>query len=283
MTDGIVELAPGRLYALGGPVEVDGRISWLPSELRGYQPLNCFLLIEGRKALLVDTGVPLLGELILKQLSTLVRPGSPLTIFLTRAELECMGNLGAVSGAYSVRRMYSGGGANPFDAFDYANDFQRGRKVQLLRKPKGYAVPLGTSRKLVVITPRLRLLATFWAYDTGTGTLFTSDSFGLTMIRDAAGPRVLDTMRSDDTVGALRNTLFAKFGWLKAANTTTLRADLAEIFSEHQVERIAPSHGCILQERAVSGHYQALMEILEQCAPKERRKTDVPAERGAAT
>jgi len=71
------------------------RVSWLAPGARGFEPYNEYLIRHGDKTLLLDTGVALHGEQLIASLKELV--GSrELIIFITRIELDCIGNLGRV-------------------------------------------------------------------------------------------------------------------------------------------------------------------------------------------
>src|SRR5262249_14769701 len=97
MTHAATTLAAGKLYALGGAVALDGRASWVPSELTGYQATNAYLLTGDDAHLLVDTGPAYHERALMDQLAGLVPEGSPITVFLTRAESDCYGCLGPVA------------------------------------------------------------------------------------------------------------------------------------------------------------------------------------------
>ncbi len=62
-------LAEDRLFALGGSIENDGRITWLPGEPGGWAPLNSYLLEQGTAGLVVDTQMPILAEALTGQLA----------------------------------------------------------------------------------------------------------------------------------------------------------------------------------------------------------------------
>lgn len=158
-----VELVPDSLYLLGDSVELDGRVSWVPPGVRGWQPINCYALVEGTSVLIIDPGVYLQRLTVRRQLESFVPAGTPLSIFLTRAEPDSTGNLGEIASRYPVARLYSGGGPNPFDSFEAVmlmDPAHRGDRIQMERMPPGYAVPVGESRSVEVLHPSIRLLAT---------------------------------------------------------------------------------------------------------------------------
>jgi glyoxylase-like metal-dependent hydrolase (beta-lactamase superfamily II) len=51
------EIVPGRIYRLGGFIELDGRISWAPEMPGRFTPNNCYTVMEADRVYLVDTGV----------------------------------------------------------------------------------------------------------------------------------------------------------------------------------------------------------------------------------
>ena len=54
-------MLPGRLFALGGWLALDGRqrpVSWLPAGARGVLPVGGFVLRDDGQWLLIDTGLP---------------------------------------------------------------------------------------------------------------------------------------------------------------------------------------------------------------------------------
>ena len=77
-TDSPVSIVPGRLYALGGTVALDGRISWFPPDATGSAPTSCYLLLDGGSALLIDTGLPVHRDVLIAQLGSLLDPATRL-------------------------------------------------------------------------------------------------------------------------------------------------------------------------------------------------------------
>ena len=249
-----VELVPGRLFALGGTIPLDGRVTWVPANSRGWQPAQCYLALDGGSALLVDTGLKYHESLVLAQLRELLPAGARLSMFLTRSEFDCTGNFGAVMASFEVGNLYTGGATNPFDAFAdmtaLPDTFRK--RVELSRTPVGEPMPFDESGRWMVMAPALRTLATFWAYNSETRTLFSSDVFGHTLALGPDGPRVIDSVASDPTTyEQVRDHVLSKFFWLRFARTRKIEADITSIFERHEIEIIAPSHGCVLAGRAV--------------------------------
>ena len=266
-----LELVAGKLHLLGASVPLDGRISWVPPEARGWQPINTYVLLEGEAVLVVDPGVYAHRTIIREQLATLVEPGRKLSIFLTRPEPDVTGNIGELASCYPVERLYAGGGPNPFDAFESANlmdPASRGNRIQMERMPAGYQMPLGEGRGVEVLRPAIRLLATFWGYDAATRTLFTSDSFGHTVQASPGDDRVLRSGAPDQAgTATVKAHLLAKFGWLARAKTGSIVKNLDEMRGDRAIDRIAPGHGLVIEGREmVELHLDAVRAVLQELA-----------------
>jgi flavorubredoxin len=257
-----VELVPGRLFALGGPIPLDGRVTWAPATARGWQPAQCYLAVDADTAVLVDTGLKYHEAEVLAQLRELVPEGRRLSIFLTRSEFDCTGNFGAVLASFEVDSLYTGGANNPFDAFADTTAIPDGwrHKVELSRTAVGEAIPIDDSGRWLVLAPALRTLATFWAYDSATRTLFTSDLFGHTTV-DSPDARPVIEDEAADTVSyeQVREHLLSKFFWLPWARTRKLENDLQEVFASRQVDIVAPAHGCVLKGEAIIRRHQRML------------------------
>ena len=258
--DGALELSAGRLYALGGELALDGRTSWVPNEVRGYQAHNCYLLIEVGGALLIDTGVAPLAGAVLSQLSALIETRTPLTVFLTRAELDCYANLSAISSQFNVVDVYAGGAINPFDAFDAAA--ARADKAQVHRIEAGGHLPAPPSQRVQILAPPLRLLATFWLYDEVGRALFTSDSFAYMCGDQSRRSRYIDSTDAVDPARA-KAIVEAKFWYFPLARALSIQVALRALVERLDIQFIAPGRGAIIGGRkAVRDHFELMASLL---------------------
>src|SRR5262249_23062227 len=125
---------------------------------------------------------------------------------------------------------------------------------------------ISDSRSLELIQPYLRILITSWAYDAETKVLFTSDSFTHVTVESEDSTPLLDSSERDrSTIDDVRAHLFATFGWLQQANTKPAVDQLRRIFSEHDVEVIAPDRGCILKgKEIVERHVEMVAQVLSE-------------------
>lgn len=246
----IVELVPRRLYRLGGRVSCDGRVTWAPYNPGAVLPSSCYLAVDEDAAVLIDVGVARHGPDIVQQLDTLLAAGTPLDVFLTRMEADVVTALGSLLASRTVATVYAGGAQNPFDFFDDLNAsgiIESGFQASLGRKKPGEAIPLSPDRELKVLTTPLRLLATYWLYDTGTRTLFTSDSFGYATTGGARSAPVVTMSNDAVTEDAVLEQLRGKFDYLFGAATHKIAEGLENLFNQLAIDRIAPSHGCVLE------------------------------------
>jgi flavorubredoxin len=261
---GALEILPGRLYALGGTVLLDGGISWAPAT--GHdQPVLCYLVVDGKQATLVDTGLSVHQSDILIQLKSILEADSSFSVFLSRAEFDCIGNLGALMAGTEIKTIYTGGAHQPFDGFDEATT--SASQWTNRHKLERYSAP-GEAQKagpLEVFTPALRTLATFWSFDEASKTLFTSDSFGHTDLPTSDARWIIDAGTPDpSSAHSVRDHVLAKFFWLRGARTRSIAEQMKKVFETRQVEIIAPAHGRVIRGHAqVQRHYQLLQEVLE--------------------
>jgi flavorubredoxin len=273
--DGVVELVPGRLFRLGTAVEAAGDIAWLPAGRRGCEALNVYLLLAGGAAVLVDTGVAAQRDGLLAQLAALHPADQPLDIVLTRSEPDCIGNLGALMASRRVGAVFAGGGANNINPFDYFDQVaaDAGAASPLVRKDNGDGIDVGESRRLTFIRPGVRILSTSWAYDDGTGTLFSSDLFGHLGLAAAGDEPVARSLPEPGDRALLRDHVTTKFDWLVNADLARVRRDLAGVFEARRVARIAPTHGRVLEgEAVVTAHLGLLMDVLAELDSEAARR-----------
>ena len=261
-----VELVPERLYRLGGLISLRGTISWVPKAAVGHLPVNCYLLRENASWLLVDTGVPAHAAQIGEQLHRLVPSEEELQLYVTRIEPDVVSNLRMLTNHFGVEKVYGGGVMNPFDYFDDLSaeaHIQADSGLRLIRMSPDSSVELAATRPLKLVPTALRLLYTFWAYDSETKTMFTSDSFGHAYLNDPSEQPVVTSANDTSTLDQVRAHLLTKFDWLQGADTDVIHDDVARIFETYDVEIIAPSSGMVLQGKdVVDRHVGMVKQVL---------------------
>jgi hypothetical protein len=256
-----IELVSEKLWLIGANVPLEGLSSWEPEGVIGYQPFNTYVITgAGEETYVVDPGAACLEHTVISGLAEVLPPGARPRIFLTRAQLDAIGNLGAVAAEFSVQDVFTGGFQNPFDSFDAittADAEGRAANVLLFRSPE--------ESRMQVINPPLRILATFWAYDHDTKTLFTSDSFVHGILQEPGERPVIDENAIDQISHEdVRAHLFAALWWLPYADLEPIVAAVDRVFRDYDVELIAPGRGCILQGKGtVERHAEMLIDVLE--------------------
>lgn len=275
---GIVELSLGRLFMLPAPYELDGRVSTHPRTATGYGSMNCYLLVEGDEALLLDTGMSSHQELLLAQLSTLLDESITLSVWPTRlGEFNATCNVRPVIERFGAKMLY-GNLANPGQWVDFRPEFAAyGTPVgagalaevetQVVRRNSQLSVDSADQRVLEVLISPLRLLPTFWVYDPVTKTMFTSDAYTYAWSDNPRGPWVFESGVDDGCTveGVIDYLVKSRYWWLPGAYTNLIRADLDQIFSAHPTETIAPGFGCAFHgAEKVREHHQLLDTVLER-------------------
>jgi flavorubredoxin len=264
------EILAGRLYQIGTPILLDGRVSWAPASATGYQPVSAYLVLSDEQATIVDTGVARQAGPVLRQLESLIPAGLPVTIFLTRSEYDCIGNVGPLMSRFNIDALYAGGISNPFDAFGevtlLSSNWSKQVHIDPRRVQPGTSAQLGSSDRFEVVFPVVRILATYWLYDKVTKALFTSDFFSHLTLQDPTGPRIVDAPVQDNHLeDAARDFLLAKFFWLPLARTESIANNLRQIFTEREVDIIAPGHGCVVKGKAaVAQQVDLVCDILSR-------------------
>ncbi|HEX4305915.1 MAG TPA: MBL fold metallo-hydrolase [Solirubrobacterales bacterium] len=249
------------LYVLGGVAEIDGRLSWAPPTVRGHAPINAYLIQDPTTPTLIDTGVALHRDAILSGLDETLETDEKLSVFLTRSEYECIGNIGAVAASRGIDALYAGGASNPFDAFDDIAATAWLNRIRLGRVPFQERLRLPGSERIDVVAPPIRTLATYWAYDVPTRTLFTSDLFGHGITQEAPTTRLITKTPPALDEKWVRDMVLAKFWWLAVADQiAVVRRNFDQLFELCDVEIIAPTHGMVFVGREVVERQRELLD-----------------------
>ncbi len=258
------EILPSKVYRLGGHIELNGRITWAPKIAGRYTPHNNYVVMEQDRAYLIDTGVAAHQQLVIDQLRNLVDPGMPITIFLTRSEYSCSGNLAALCEACRIEELVTSS-RNPFDGSGEIIAAVTDR-VRRTEPDRGAVAPIGSSQSLTIIPSLLRLINTYWAYDAENKTLFTSDMFGHVSVADPSFPSIIDSIDDDDTTyEQVKDHTLIRYHWLPVATTKPLIDWLDHFFASYPVEIIAPTSGCVLKgEALVKKHVDLIKELLHR-------------------
>jgi len=214
----------GRVHRLGGEILLDEGTSWCPPGVRRREPVSAYLIKGDYGSVLVDTGVRLHEAEILAQLDELLDSNEPLSIVLTRTEMECCLNIPAIEEHHRIDAVwYTGGITVP----------RSSAPVQRISVEPGTwrEVEVREGVTLQFISPLLRLLPTLWVFDPVSGALLTSDAF------THLAPPGEDSASADPKDG------LRKFRWFGDADTRSIASDVRQIVRERSVSAIGPGYG----------------------------------------
>jgi hypothetical protein len=216
-------MAGVTVHRLGGSIVLDGRVSWSPEGVKGVQDVNCYLIRGESGAVLVDTGLRLHEDAVIEGLTRHLPPGMPLSILLSRTEMECCLNLPAIERRFPVDAVwYTGGITVPRSAAGV-------RRVSVAPGESLWIEPYAGLR-LEIVSPLMRLLPTLWVYEPETGTLLTSDAF------THAGPD-----------GRSADAGLQKFRWFDQAWTKPIADNVRAVVDSRPVTVIGPGMGAPIQ------------------------------------
>ena len=261
----ITTLAPDKLYALQNVCELDGRLSSYATSARGSTVSNCYAPVEDDSALMLDTGFTVHRDAILGQLKTLLSSNQSLSLMPLRInEFMSVCNAAAIGRQFAIENCYG-----PFPdldkwlVFDGVPEIPALPTVQLGAHEK-LQVGKNSGRFIEVFNAPIRLINTYWLYDTETRTLFTSDMFTHFWRDRADGPWVAGDNDAATTAPHLRSHLLnSRFWWLEGAQIDGLRRAVGEVFERYDVETIAPGYGCVLYGRdRVQQEYETLDAVM---------------------
>jgi flavorubredoxin len=255
---------------LQNALHLDGRVSAYPARARGYAMSNCYLLVEDDAATLLDTGYAAHEPAIRRQITSLIGPGQPLSLFPLRLnEFMSINNVETLAAHLDVEQCYTG---NPDAAwwFDFGATSDQGQsvldKLKITVVGRDEALSIGASgiRVLDVFQAPVRLISTRWIYDRATKTLFTSDMFTHVWRDTAEGPWFVDENNDISSFDHVRSFLLnTRYWWLEGVNTGPLRDAVAKVADTYDIETLAPGYGAIIRGRdLVEKQFRIFDEVL---------------------
>lgn len=269
---GTTELNKDRVYALQNTFELNGRISAYPASARGYSVANCYLLKEGDRAMLLDTGYAVHEQDILDQLGALIEFDTELSLFPLRInEFMSVSNAIAIAKRFNVVECFS----NVPDIEDWI-EFETllGQErnplltTTIIGRGDHSRQSMGTGRILDILNAPIRLISTRWIYDKASKTLFSSDMFSHIWSDREDGPWLLGDNELDDVTDFpfVRSFLLnTRYWWIEGANMTPIRKAVSRVYDRFDIDIIAPGYGSILcGRRHVDRQFEVLDDVLDQ-------------------
>lgn len=264
-------LVEGKLYALQNVFQLGGRASAYPADADGYSVCNCYLLKEGNRAVLLDSGLAAHAGSLITQIAGLIDPGTLLSVYPLRInEFMSVSNVEALADAFDVEQCYSSN-ADAAVWVDFGGRSDKPGAVvaplkttMVKRRQRLYVGDEDRGRALEAFQAPIRLIGTRWIYDETTRTLFTSDSFSWEWSEHADGPWFQEDAACTTTTAQVRSFLLnTRYWWLEGGDTETLRRKLALVFDEYDIENLAPGYGKVLRGRdLVQRQYKLLDGVL---------------------
>ena len=264
----ITTLVPERLYRVGCVVRAE-RLSWLAEDLDAFEPLNFYLLTDRDNCVFMDLGAPIVLPALQSALDSLVGRRRVWVNF-TRNEADCIGNLGYVLGSCPNPTMLFGsaGGIlewinDPHVSIMEVRDFLG--RIPIEMTPNGTSKRLGELDLSWFDAGLKQMGMTQWAYESTSGCLFTSDTFGYRHAATAESPVVIDSTRGLPSVDAVAREIVARINWLREADAPELIERIEAVFAAHDVRLLAPVHGCVIRGReAVAAHLRLTLAALKR-------------------
>jgi len=258
-----VEVLEDNVLVLTDVVPIDGRVSWVTPRSAGFEPYNEYLLISDARALLIDTGVALHGPSLTATLKDLV--GSrQLAVFVTRSELDSVGNLAAIIEAFPDVVV---GTTNPLSPLGliHMSDGARPRAPLTTFRFGDTLAPFGFPT-VRLIDPVIKSLGTTWLLDEPSQTLFTADFFCDDMLAGPADSVLRNAGEPLIAPEGLRASILQKFDWLNLASTGRLEAAWDGLFGRISPASLAPVHGRVqvgphLVGETLKSYREALFEV----------------------
>lgn len=253
-------LVPGTLSLVGGAVPADDRQCWAPESPGRWLPMQTYVLQDGDSAVIVDTSVTALRPQLAEGLQHLLGENSTADVVMTRYNFDTLVNFPWLRRTFKVEHLYTsllaGFVLGTDEVMSFVDAFEEAHTEAQVKWAAGVE-PMGLpqnadfeagGRKMRCVAAPLRLLLTNWVYDYDTKTLFSSDSWGIGTV---ATPTERPVIESSDhhslTRDAVATALVNRFDWLAGADTDPVRKAIDDFFDTYPVERIAPSHGAVIE------------------------------------
>lgn len=240
--------------------------------VRGHEAVRVYVLKNGERSILIDTGSHLHRERIMDGLVEVLDGNPPETIFLTHTELPHAGNVRAIAEKWPKATAVVSNTIIPY--------IELAPIVEMARISLAPIADVATfsGRAFEFVNAPLKdQPATQWILDFKTKTLFTADAFGYyhapgecELFDGVDGPSI--------RIADMRDYHRVAFRYLRWVIAGPLNQALDEVF-ERDVEIIAPVHGNPMT-RGIEEHVEMLKEVdVDICGgrvrvpPEGRRRT----------
>jgi len=261
----VTTLIPDRLYRIGCVVKAE-RLSWLPEDINAFEPLNAYLLTDGENCIFVDTGSAIMLPAIKSALDII--DGRQVRVYFTRNEADTIGNLGYILGTCEnpIMLFGSAGGIlewvnDPAVSILEVRNFLGRIAVENARNGVKRDIGSFAFSYMEAVTKQMGM--TQWAYEASTKTLFTACSFGWRHLATADAPTVIQSASNLPSVDVVAREIVAKCNWMREAVFPERIEAFEKVFRDHDIEILAPVHGCVIRGReAVTAHVNLAIKAM---------------------
>ncbi len=262
----VTTLIPDRLYRIGCVVRAE-MLSWLPEDLDAYEPLNAYMLMDDENCIFQELGMPVTLPAMQSALELVGK--RKVYVWFSRNELDCIGNMGYVFGSCESPTLLFGAMAggilewinDPAVAITEVRDFLGRIPIESVRN--GVKRKVGAFDFSYMDAGSKQMIMTQWAFDATTGTMFTSESFGFRHLKHVNDSPVITSAKGLPSVSTVAREIVERFNWMREAEFPHLIARFEQLFKDHDVQILAPVHGCVIQGReAVRAHVKLMTDAM---------------------
>ncbi len=235
-----IEKITDDILVLSDIMPIDGRVSWLPTGARGFEPYNAHVLLSEGAALLIDTGFAMHGPSLVPTLKKVVGTRR-LSVYGTRIELDSVGNLSRILEAMPDTII---GSSNPIvpTTLVHTSNWETPQAPFIKYVVGDHLAELGFPN-VRVIDPIIRTLGTTWLWEERREVLFSADFFCSDMLAESDQPVIRKEGKALIAPEGLRATILAKFDWLAMADTRHIENAWNLLFADIHPHAIAPIRG----------------------------------------
>lgn len=239
-------------------VPVVGDVHWInecfPIEPGRHEHVSVYLIMGPEGSIVIDSGSFYHRSSIRARLKSALGPDGLDAIILSHSDYPHSANIGAFRKEWGDLQIVASSGVPAIQGLPYATPCRIGETMEVL------------GRKFTFVDPPLADRShTTWIYDHLTGALFTSDGFGNLHRPGECGfvsGEFEDNIRTEDIYDFHREAL----SWLRYVDPAKLRHRLDEIFCAHQVSRVCPIHGNVVEGRNLAEYLDRLMASVTRIA-----------------
>ena len=262
----ITPLIPDKLYRVGCVVHAE-RLSWLPADTAAFEPINLYLLVDGGNCVFMEMGPPVALPALKLAIETVVGDRKVWAAF-SRNEADCIGNMGYILGTCREPTLLFGGAGgilewinDPSVSMLEVRDFLG--RIPIVTSKNGESRTIGSFDLSWFDAPLKQMLMTQWAFERNTGCLFTSESFGFRHMETIDSAPVIENTKNLPKAADVAREIVARVNWLREADYPEVAENIEKVFKTHDVQIIAPVHGCALKGRSViAAHVKVAIDAL---------------------